>query len=171
MKHNRLCGSKLSCALAFAAAFVACGGADEPTDVDAAGTTDTTGTTGSVGATTGGSGGSGGCFEVFEGQWHLMSTGGPSMCAGFGPFDCEISQSACSVTMDCSAIGSATVEIDSEGTTTSTKVSIGEGVVADCHAVFHEAFDTGVGDVFSATLICTAQGITCEFGESKIFSS
>ena len=156
----------LACAAALV--FAACG-TGEAADDDGA-TAGTTPTTGSVGSTSSGSGGaSGACFEVLEGQWNLSSSGGPSMCAGLGPFDCEISQSGCSVTMDCSSIGSATVTIDSAGKTTSTMVPAGDGVVADCYAVFDEEFDTSVGDVFSATLICTAQGVTCEFGESKVF--
>ncbi|HZO15988.1 MAG TPA: hypothetical protein VFB62_22095 [Polyangiaceae bacterium] len=157
----------LACAAALV--FVACGTSETSDDNCGSGGT-TTPTTGSVGATTAGSGGStGACFEVLEGQWNLSSTGGPSMCSGFGPFDCEVSQSGCSVTMDCASIGAATVTIDAAGKTTSTMVPVGDGVVGDCYAVFDEQFDTSVGDVFSATLICTAQGVTCEFGESKVF--
>jgi hypothetical protein len=118
-----------------------------------------------------GAGGQGpGCFEAFPGSWHLMFHEGPSMCPK-GPYDCEVDQQACSVTIECSKLGgTATLDIDASGNTEEMQVNIGDGVIATCHAVFEEAFDTSVGDVFAMSLICSAQGVTCEYGESKIFT-
>ncbi len=117
-----------------------------------------------------GAGGQGpGCLQVLTGGWHLMFSEGPSMCPN-GPYDCDVDQQACSVSVACDKLGgTVALDIDASGTTEEVQVNIGDGVIATCHAVFDNEFGTSLGNIYSMSLVCSAQGVTCHYGESQIF--
>ncbi|MEJ7732337.1 MAG: hypothetical protein WKG00_24425 [Polyangiaceae bacterium] len=117
-----------------------------------------------------GAGGQGsGCFQVLTGPWHLMFNEEPSMCPN-GPYDCDVDQQACSVSVASDKLGgTVALDIDASGTTEEVQVNTGDGVIAACHAVFQNDFGTSLGSIYSMTLVCSAQGVTCTYGESKIF--
>jgi len=152
-----------------AMALAGCGSDDSGDDDDGSGGAGSD--HGSVGAGATGGTPQGDCFEAFPGDWALMFSGGPSQCKGFGPIECTVSQTGCMVTIESEKLGgAASVKIDENGVTESTQVPIGDGIIATCHAEFDEEFGTSVGDVFSMTLVCSAMGVDCEYGESKIFT-
>jgi hypothetical protein len=103
-----------------------------------------------------------GCPTAVKLTYVMGHISGPSMCAGYGPDECAIvDQSGCAVTVECTGFGALTLTIDAAGVSDSVSVPIGDGVVADCHV------EVGASPP-SLSLVCSAQGIECEWGGSYI---
>ncbi len=96
------------------------------------------------------------CPNVAELTSIPKSSGGPSFCASYEPGECDVLQDGCSVQLSCDYYGTMTLAIDHDGVTDDFDVPIGDGVVATCHAELDEPNAWLV-------LVCTAQGMTCEF--------
>jgi hypothetical protein len=100
------------------------------------------------------------CPDVAELTTNPTYSGGPQMCSGYSPGECNVLQDGCSVQISCSQFGTMTVDIDENGVSEDVQVPLGDGITATCHAELDDPYAWII-------LVCTAQGVTCEFAESS----